>query len=118
MELSALIESQVSADRRRGFQTEFGSETERITQLEKDLIGLVGEIGEFANVLKKVRLVVAHPGYRGPSLGDATPGLREELADAFIYLLRLSVVLGGDLESDLIKKMRVNSRRYRRLEKP
>jgi NTP pyrophosphatase (non-canonical NTP hydrolase) len=118
MELSAIIESQISADRGRGFRTEFENDAERITQLEKDLIGLVGEVGEFANILKKVRLSVTHSDYEGPSLQDAAPRLREELADVFIYLLRLSVLLGGDFESDLVQKMRVNSSRYHGLEKP
>jgi NTP pyrophosphatase (non-canonical NTP hydrolase) len=43
--------------------------------------------------------------------------MREELADALIYLMRLSAVLGGDLEADLIHKMRVNERRYGPLER-
>ncbi|RKH37995.1 hypothetical protein [Corallococcus sicarius] len=116
MDFSKIIESQIIADRRRGFQVDFDSDAERVTQLEMDLVGLVGEIGEFANVLKKVRLAIAHAGYKGPSLGDVAPGLREELADAIIYLIRLSAVLGGNLESDLINKMRVNDARYGPLE--
>jgi NTP pyrophosphatase (non-canonical NTP hydrolase) len=116
MELSALVQSQIAADRRRGFQVDFDSDVERIGQLEKDLVGLVGEVGEFANVLKKVRLAVAQAGYEGPSLGDAAPSLREELSDALIYLMRLSVVLRGDLEADLIRKMQVNDGRYGPLE--
>jgi NTP pyrophosphatase (non-canonical NTP hydrolase) len=117
MDLSALVESQISADRRRGFQVEFDNNAERVAQLERDLVGLMGEVGEFANVLKKVRLAIAHTGYKGPSLEEVAPSLREELADALIYLMRLSVVLGGDLETDLIQKMRVNDDRYGPLEK-
>lgn len=117
MEFSTLIESQISADRRRGFQVDFDSASERVAQLEKDLVGLLGEIGEFANVVKKVRLAIAHAGYKGPSLGEAAPGLREELADALIYLMRLSAILGGDLETDLIHKMGMNDSRYGSLER-
>lgn len=117
MELSSLVDSQISADRRRGFQVDFDSDPERVAQLEKDLIGLLGEVGEFANVLKKVRLASSHSGYEGPSLEEAAPSLREELADALIYLMRLSVVLGGDLETDLISKMKVNDGRYASLER-
>jgi NTP pyrophosphatase (non-canonical NTP hydrolase) len=116
MELSALVGNQISADRRRGFQVDFDSDAERVAQLEKDLIGLLGEVGEFANVLKKVRLAITHAGYEGPSLGEATPGLREELADALIYLMRLSVILGGNLETDTVDKMKVNDSRYGPLE--
>lgn len=116
MELTALIESQVSADRRRGFRVDFDSNAERVAQLEQDLIGLVGEVGEFANILKKVRLASEHADYSGPSLESAAPTLREELADALIYLIRLSVVLQGDLESDLLQKMKANEGRYSPLE--
>lgn len=42
--------------------------------------------------------------------------MREELADALIYLIRLSVVIGGSLENDLISKMQVNDGRYGHLE--
>jgi NTP pyrophosphatase (non-canonical NTP hydrolase) len=117
MDLTALVDSQISADRRRGFQVKFDNDTERVAQLEKDLVGLVGEVGEFANVLKKVRLVIDHEGYEGPSLKEVTLNLREELADALIYIMRLSVVLEGDLETDLVHKMRVNDDRYGALEK-
>lgn len=116
MDLAALIQKQISADRRRKFMVEFNSEPERVAQLEKDLVGLLGEIGEFANALKKVRLALDHTRYQGPTLGGALPDLREELADAFIYLMRISAILGGDLEADVMKKMRLNDQRYDQLE--
>lgn len=116
MDFSALIESQISADRRRGFQVDFDSDAERVAQLEKDLVGLVGEVGEFANLLKKVGLGISHARYSAKSLSDATPALREELADALIYIMRLSVILDGNLEIDLIDKMQANDVRYAGLE--
>lgn len=117
MDFSALVERQISADRRRGFQVDFDSDAERVAQLEKDLVGLLGEVGEFANVLKKVSLGMTHTGYKGPALNKVASSMREELADALIYLMRLSVILGGDLETDLIQKMRVNESRYGSLER-
>jgi NTP pyrophosphatase (non-canonical NTP hydrolase) len=116
MDLSALIAQQIEADRKRGFTLDFDDLPSRMEQLERDLIGLVGEIGEFANLLKKVRLSVSHPGYSGPGFEKASPHLKEELADALIYLMRLSVLLGGDLEGELVRKMRVNEIRYGSLE--
>jgi NTP pyrophosphatase (non-canonical NTP hydrolase) len=116
MELSALIESQLSADIRRGFEAEFDTDEQRVAQLEKDLVGLMGEVGEFANILKKIRLAATHAKYEGPSLETAAPVLREELADAFIYLMRLSVILKADLEADVVQKMRANEHRYGPLE--
>lgn len=117
MYLSDLIERQIAADRRRGFRVDFDNNSQRVVQLEKDLVGIMGEIGEFANALKKVRLAMEHSAYDGPSLTEVAPNLREELADAFIYLMRLSVVLGGDLESDLLEKMNKNDRKYGHLER-
>ena len=112
MDLSMIVEKQISADRRRGFQIDFESDAERVRPLEKDIVGLIGEVGEFSNVLKKVGLAISHAGYEGPSLDEAAPNMREELADTLIYLMRLSAILGGNLETDLIRKMRVNDERY------
>lgn len=116
MKLKELIDKQISADRRRGFPVEFGSDAERHAQISKDLIGLFGEIGEFANLAKKVGLRLEHPAYIGPSLDEANSLLREELADATIYIMRLSAILESDLEQDILNKMAQNDARYRPLE--
>lgn len=112
MELSALIEKQITADRRHGFSVDFARDDERLAQLEKDLVGLVGEVGEFANLLKKVRLANSHEGYNGPNLAAANVSLRGELADVAIYLMRLSFMVGNTLEADILAKMDVNEQRY------
>ncbi|WP_376704469.1 hypothetical protein RQ479_06235 [Mesorhizobium sp. ISC25] len=116
MELSVLIKKQIDADEHRGFPVIFGTDAERHDQLMRDLVGLVGEVGEFADLLKKVGLAFSTPGYVGPSLAEAAPRLRSELADVAIYLFRLSTILGGDLEQDLLQKMKINDERYRYLE--
>jgi len=116
MDLSAIIARQIDADERRGFPVHFPSNEDRHDQLVRDLVGLMGEVGEFANKLKKVGLGLNNPRYSGPSLEDAAPNLREELADAAIYLFRLSTILGGNLEQDIMSKMEVNDARYRNLE--
>lgn len=102
---------------KRGFSEELRSDAERLTQLTKDTVGLVGEVGEFANLLKKVELALRIDGYEGASLDVASAELREELADAMIYIIRLSTTLGGDIENDLLQKMAKNDQRYRHLEK-
>lgn len=116
MEFKELIDKQISADRRRRFPVEFDSDAERHAQLSKDLIGLFGEIGEFANLVKKVGLRLEHTAYCGPDLDEARGWLREELADAAIYIIRLSAILGADLERDILDKMAQNDERYRPLE--
>lgn len=117
MELSKLIQEQVNRDRKRGFRVDFELDAEREDQLMRDLIDLVGEVGEFSNLLKKVMLTRTVAGYEGPNLTSAGPELREELADAAIYIFRLATVLGTNLEEDIIAKISKNDGRYQRLEK-
>lgn len=117
MELSALIEQQIERDRRRGFTVDFGDDAARELQITHDLVGLFGEIGEFSNALKKVTLARTTEGYRGPTLREAIPHLREELADAAIYMFRLARLLGADLEADVLDKIGRNDERYRQLER-
>lgn len=112
MELRDLVEKQTAADRQRGLFKDVQTDIERYEQLTKDLVGLFGEIGEFANITKKVGLRLEHPTYDGPSLNEAGPQLQEELADTLIYVLRLSAILGSDLESDVLQKMEMNDARY------
>lgn len=117
MDLSALITEQINRDRKRGFEVDFDNEADREDQLMRDLVGLFGEVGEFSNLLKKVTLKSRVEGYSGPTLEEATPHLREELADAAIYIFRLATILGGDLEQDIIDKIKINDKRYQDLER-
>jgi len=116
LELLALIQQQIERDRRRGFRIDFTTDDERLDQLMRDLVGIFGEVGEFANLLKKVDLARRTPGYNAPSLDEARSALREELADAALYLFRLATVLGGDLEQAILEKIHFNDQRYRSLE--
>jgi NTP pyrophosphatase (non-canonical NTP hydrolase) len=116
MHLSVIIEKQIAADRRRGFPVDFETDAERHAQLSKDLVGLLGEIGEFANLVKKIGLRLDLPKYIGPSLDEASDALREELADATIYIMRLATILKADLEHDILTKMAYNDKRYSSLE--
>ena len=115
MNLEALIGMQVSADRQHGFPLDFENDEARLTQIERDLVGMFGEAGEFANLLKKVRLSAEHDEYSGPHFREALADLRSELADTAIYLMRLSVMLECDLEAEILAKMKLNDGRYQKL---
>lgn len=117
MELSSLISEQIERDRRRGFTLDFDSDTAREEQLMRDLVGLFGEVGEFSNLLKKVTLARTISGYSGPTLAAAAPQLREELADAAIYIFRIATILGGNFEQEVLAKIKHNDERYRDLER-
>ena len=113
--LASLGRRQIDADRAHGFPIDLPDDECRRNQLFKDLVGLMGEIGEFANLLKKVELAATQPGYEGPSLAAADAELRMELADAQIYMLRLAHLLRVDLAKAVAKKMQINDERYAHL---
>lgn len=117
MDLSAIAKKQIDSDERRGFPVRFETENEQYSQIINDLVGLVGEVGEFANEIKKVGLGLTNPNYKGPTLQDISPHLREELADVAIYVIRLSALLDVDLEQSILSKMEINDERYRDLER-
>ncbi|UWF60998.1 hypothetical protein [Brucella sp. 2716] len=117
MNLRDIIERQAKADQIRGFPLTFNNPRDQFAQINADLVGLMGEIGEFANLVKKVGLSTINTNYVGPTLNDSVDELREELADATIYIIRLSLLLGGDLEEDILKKMDFNDKRYKYLDK-
>tara|TARA_R110002096_G_scaffold429184_1_gene641806 strand:- start:9200 stop:9544 length:345 start_codon:yes stop_codon:yes gene_type:complete len=74
--------------------------------LEHMAVCLIGEVGEFCNVLKKV--------VRGDlSLVDAKPDLSEELTDSFIYLIKIANQFGVDLEAEFLAKVEKNKVRFK-----
>ena len=115
--LASLARRQIDADRVHGFPVDPPDDKARCNQLSKDIVGLVGEIGEFANLLKKVELALTQPGYAGPNLAAAEPELRMELADAQIYMLRLAHLIRVELGEAVLEKMRLNDERYAYLRK-
>ncbi|MFI9817959.1 MazG nucleotide pyrophosphohydrolase domain-containing protein [Saccharothrix variisporea] len=68
-------------------------------------LALAGEVGELANVVKKYD--------RGDiPFDDTLKLLPDELADIFIYLIKLSYQTGIDLESAFLNKLDVNEKRF------
>jgi NTP pyrophosphatase (non-canonical NTP hydrolase) len=77
-----------------------------IDALEHLVVCLVGELGEVANIVKKVR--------RGDmGLESQRADLSEEIADVFIYILKLANQLNVDLEKEYFAKMAKNETRFK-----
>lgn len=75
--------------------------------LEHVLIALVGEIGEVANIVKKIS--------RGDSrLSDVRHELSEEVTDVFIYILKLIYQLNINIEEMYEYKQNKNNARFSR----
>jgi NTP pyrophosphatase (non-canonical NTP hydrolase) len=70
-------------------------------------LGLAGEVGEFANLMKKV-------DRDSMSMDEALPLLRQELTDVFIYVANLIGYLEMDLEHEYKKKRIQNDQRFGR----
>lgn len=74
------------------------------------LISITGELGEVANIIKKV--------IRGDFLlSEKKDEISEEVADVFIYLLKISYQLNIDLEKSYLKKMQENTERFTKYER-
>lgn len=74
--------------------------------LEHLIVCLVGEIGEFSNIVKKIR--------RGDfQLQQKKDELDEELIDMFIYLIKISNQMDIDLENGFLRKLEKNKDRFK-----
>ncbi|KKI86516.1 hypothetical protein WZ76_09950 [Shouchella clausii] len=76
-----------------------------IEVLEHLIVCLVGEVGEFSNIVKKI-------GRGDFSLTDKMGELSDELADIFIYLIKISNQCDIDLEKSFIEKLNKNKKRF------
>jgi NTP pyrophosphatase (non-canonical NTP hydrolase) len=105
--MTELMQFQRKFDERHAGALPFYSKitSENLGDLEHLVVCLLGELGEFANILKKVR--------RGDfELKSVKPEMDEELVDVFIYLLKIAVQFDVDLESGYVEKMRKNAERF------
>lgn len=91
----------------------FSSWDEKVTKLEflqSMIVALIGEVGEFANIVKKVN---RDSKILGKDLDEKTiEKLREELTDCFIYIVILGNLLEVDLEKEYYKKTKYNEKRF------
>jgi len=113
MELATLIQLQTAFDRAHGVTKPFfvSISSSNLHELEHLVVCLVGEVGEFANELKKV--------VRGDApYEERKAALAEELADTFIYLMKIAAQTGIDLETEYLKKLEKNWHRFPSLGSP
>ena len=80
----------------------------QLKRIEFITLALAGEIGEFANKVKKTRRAV----WMGKELKYSLQEGDEEIGDIFAYLLKLSNVLGKDLDEMYLEKVSDNYVRF------
>ena len=112
MELEKLSLLQQAFDRTRGFSdlpdNPGAPGGDWLRKVEYSLIGLAGEVGEIANLVKRARRAYAQSG-RALSL----PQLSEEIADVLSYLLKLAAQADVDPTRAYLAKMCLNAHRFR-----
>lgn len=112
MDLKTLAASQAEFDGRHGWSTDTPDPATLVAGLQRDIVGLVGELGEFANIVQKIERNSALGAEPYAALTEQHEAMAEELADSFIYLIRLANRLGIDLEAEYTKKAKKNAERF------
>jgi NTP pyrophosphatase (non-canonical NTP hydrolase) len=113
MELKQLENFQKEFDARHEWDFSNPNNNEEwLKHLQYSTIGMTGEFGEFANVVKKI----LREFRKNKTIDDENKEkLKEELVDVFIYLIKLSgQVLKMDLEKEYFEKMKVNEEKFKK----
>lgn len=112
MDLNRLVEMQIAFSREKFPQFwEIRDGRDLALRLEYLTNALAGEVGEAANLVKKVVRGVVY-GRGDVRLEDVREQLVEEVTDVFIYLLTIAGLLGIDLEKAFFQKLEKNKRRF------
>lgn len=107
MQLKDIQELQQSFDKSHQMKLDFYEKIDEknLPALEHLVVCLLGELGEFSNLLKKV--------VRGDyELKDVKDSLDEELVDVFIYLIKIANQFDVDLENGYLNKLEKNKVKF------
>jgi len=116
VDLQTLLNMQRDFDQRHGWSIDTVPPDRRLDVFEQEIIGLMGEVGELANLVKKARLDVDRFATASEAFEQITSGMREELVDIFIYLLRLFQLTETDIAAEYGKKLKINIERFKKFE--
>ncbi|EJL03804.1 MazG nucleotide pyrophosphohydrolase domain protein [Pseudomonas fluorescens Q2-87] len=73
------------------------------------LLALTGEMGELCEVFQWMSEADSLAAAKNPTTAQS---VKDELADVFMYLVRLSSVLGVDLNEAVTNKLALNGQKY------
>ena len=85
---------------------------QKIDFLKDMTIALTGEVGEFANIIKKINRDRKNLGQKVSK--ERLSKLKDELVDCFIYLIILSNIIEMDIEKQYLKKTKFNEKRFQK----
>ncbi|RUR55182.1 nucleotide pyrophosphohydrolase [Vreelandella populi] len=73
------------------------------------VMALTGEVGELNEIFQWMSEQQSHTAAQN---SDTAQAVKDELADVFLYLVRLAAVLGVDLDSAARDKLALNAAKY------
>lgn len=114
MNITNLLKTQIEFDKAHGWIKDDEPFECKIDSINKDIIGIIGELGEFANIVKKINLDI-DAGLIDESrlkFYKFLPDLKEEVIDIFIYLLRIMYHIDINVEEEYLKKLEYNKERF------
>ena len=105
-------------DKERGWYTgDIFPEEKRIEMMEWMVTGLAGELGEVSGPIHKFRRNYNHHGFKKEEFEQLKQELEEELADVYIFLYKLSLLVDVDLKKAILKKIKRNEERHAKFKK-
>lgn len=118
MDFNELKGLQEKFDRQHGWNLRSDKLPDLFDFLHKDLVGLLGEIGEFANIVKKFTLEYStfHISESKKLFEQSKKKLAEELVDTLIYVMRMATHLNIDIEKEYLTKLDINRKKFRKYE--
>lgn len=119
MNMNKVVELQRSFDEKHGWTLKDASLDSLLMFLNRDLIGLFGEIGELANIVKKINLEndARIPEVQARFNDRYKDSMKEEVIDSFVYILRIASHLNIDIEKEYLSKLNINIERFKEFEK-
>lgn len=79
-------------------------------KLQYFVVGLTGEVGELANIVKKISR--DNIEFKDKPSEERMEKIRDELTDCFIYIMLIANFLKIDLEEEYLKKLEFNKKRF------
>lgn len=114
MDIKEIMKLQYNFDSKHNWSLMENNSRNLLAIINKDLIGLYGELGEFSNIIKKLNI------HHDASLLDfeekfqkLRPDVEEEIIDTFIYLIRIATHLDIDITEQYLAKLNKNKERFR-----
>ncbi len=91
---------------------EINDEKTFIERLQYLTVALTGEMGEFANIVKKISRDFEN--LNDSISEERRQALIEEIVDCFIYIIITANLLEVDLEEEYMKKLEKNKKRFQK----